>query len=226
MPIRSVREIEAQRAARAHSELCSQPRADPQALVTREGGSLAPDMSPADEIRGTVLSRLDAGGGSPPVKRKRGHAEKSENGKWLPTGSTGFAAPPVEHRFQKGNKGGGRKRKVSPSADDILRKHLDQKRKVRIDGRERMIETRELLVISTIKAALAGDRAASKYMLGEFSRLAPPPAPTDTVHSQGDLNASDALSLSEYREELLAELRANAELSGDDSGEADDDAVS
>ena len=150
---------------------------------------------------------------APPPKRKRGHAIKDEQGKFLPTGEgPGFANPPKEHQFRKGGSGGPGRPRGSVSFDTLIRKHLTKKRRVRVDGKDRVVTTGELIVMATMKDAAEGkSRDARKYVLGEMARTLPTQVDSQTVGAR-ELNASDALSLAEYeaelRRQLLAEIQA------------------
>lgn len=148
-----------------------------------------------------------------PAKR-RGHAVKDENGKWLPTGSgPGWCNPPVGSQFKKGGKGGPGRPKGSISHDRLMRKHLAQKRTVRVDGKETKIAAHELVVMTTVKAAAEGkDRDARKFVLAESARLFGEDKNAFDL-PVSELNASDALSLAELRreirEDVLRELGKN-----------------
>lgn len=160
---------------------------------------------------------LPAAASTEAKSRRRGHAVKDANGKWLPTGDgVGWCNPPEATRFEKGGKGGPGRPKGSVSHDTMLKKHLSQKRSVRVDGKEKKIAIRELVLMTTVKAAAEGkDRDARKYILQELARI------YAAGHESGasapaELTAADVLSLAEYeadlrrqgREELMRELSA------------------
>ena len=207
MPIRSVREIEAARRAREASTVHTAVAEGGETPKGGSGGGSGPSQPKAD----AAAAEHDKLGNSPlKSKRKRGHARKAKNRKWLPTGPNGFAAPPPEHRFKDGNCGGGRKAKVRPSTDDLYRKHLELKRKAKIGGEECTMEQRDLLIATTIRDALAGERASRKHTLDQMPRLYPSLPDKISAISPSEINAADALSLAEFREELIAEFRASA----------------
>ncbi len=147
---------------------------------------------------------------SPPQQR-RGHATKDDAGKWQPTSDylSGFAKPPVEHQFKPGGKGGPGRPKGSVSHDALMQKHLKQKREVSVGGRRQKLSTRELLVMSTVKAALEGkDKHARTYALASSERLYPSREGNDHAAATPAISASDALSLAEYEQEMREQIRA------------------
>lgn len=85
----------------------------------------------------------------------------------------------------------------------MLRKELGQKRPVRIDGKSQKLTVRQLLLKTTVKDALAGDKQSRRMILGEISRLYPPDVETVRQPSVAELNDSDALSLAELKAMLL-----------------------
>ena len=143
------------------------------------------------------------------IPRIRGHAQKDDSGKWQPTGEyeVGFGRPPADHRFKKGGAGGPGRPKGSRSHDSILREALSEKRPVRIDGQERNLPLRKLVVLKTVKDAAEGtDRHARKYVLDESARLFPE-AEIARATKPSDLNDSDALSLAEFEAEIRHRIR-------------------
>ena len=155
----------------------------------------------------------------PSPSPQRGHATRDESGKWQATGDydVGYCRPPEATRFKKGGKPGPGRPKGSVSHDTMVRRALDAKQTIRIDGKEKKLSRRELVVTRSILDAVAGkDRDARNYVLKESARLygAPIDAP-DTGGTEAALNASDALSLEEFiadlRENLRAEVRAELE---------------
>lgn len=148
-----------------------------------------------DEVHQTSSSTTSPGTSSSTTRRPHGHiADAAVDGssaepatakrpskkpnklaireKREPTGDyeVGWCRPPVEHRF-KGKPGPGRP-KGSVSQDTLLRKHLNQKRKIRVDGKERLVPMRELLVMTATKKAIEGDKELGA-MLAESLRLFP-----------------------------------------------------
>jgi hypothetical protein len=141
-----------------------------------------------------------------PQKRRRGHAVRNAAGKWQPTGPDGFANPPEDNKFKKNCAPGPGRPKGSHTHDTLLKRQLEKKRKVRLEGKDRSITTRELLLATTVKDAVEGkDRNARKYLLAEMQRLYP--GEVAGMISAQELNASDALSLAEYEAELREEIR-------------------
>lgn len=161
----------------------------------------------------------------PERKRRRGHAVKNEQGKFMPTSEgVGFASPPKEHQFKTGGPGGPGPKKWSVSFDTLIRKHLTTKRRVRIEGVDRKVSTAELILMTTIKDAAEGkSRDARKYVLAEMARAFPAQADSQAVGPR-EINDSDALSLAEYEAELRRQLLAEI-LAGkhdiEDAGEGD-----
>ena len=195
MPIISKREADARRAAKAERDRLAQRARTP--------GTEEP---PRNEV------------GERP-KRRRGHAKKGADGKWQPTAGypNGFARTSEENRFKPGCKPGPGRPKGSLSHDTMMKQALEKKRPIRIDGKERNVSTRELIILTTVKDAVEGkDRNARKHALAEMQRLYPA---DNTPHSTAaELNASDALSLAEFEAELRRQVREEIlrELDGSD----------
>jgi len=151
---------------------------------------------------------------APPIpkpKQRRGHAVRGENGKYQPTADylEGFARTPEHSRFKVGNKGGPGRPKGAASHDKLLAKHLSEKREVTIGGKRQKVANRELLIISTLKAALEGkDRHARAYVLAQTERIFRDQESAADAASAPALTASDALSIAEFEAELRAQLRA------------------
>ena len=160
----------------------------------------------------------------PAPTRRRGHAVKNAQGKFMPTGEgVGFASPPKEHRFN-GKPGPGRP-KNTLSYDTLIRKHLTKKRQIRAEGKDCVVSTAELIMMATIKDAAEGKgRDARRFALAEIARAFPAQNDSQAVGPR-ELNASDALSMAEFeaelRQQLLEEIRAgNHDLDASDEGEA------
>jgi hypothetical protein len=179
-----------------------------------------PSVAHADAERASPDA--DAPAASTRTKR-RGHAVKDEDGKWQPTGDYGhgFARTPEHSRFKPGGKGGPGRPKGSVSHDKLLAKHLSQKREVSLNGRRQQLTARELLIMTTVKAALEGkDKHARAYVLAQNERLFRSQENAEDLASASSLSSSDALSLAEFEEELRERLRA--ELKGErDAGEGE-----
>ncbi|WP_445192403.1 DUF5681 domain-containing protein [Sphingomonas sp. Tas61C01] len=157
MPFISVSEANARRAKAAAAAQVDQQNATPLPNSSNRDGEPNQSSEPSS---------------MQPAKR-RGHALKSDDGKWLPTGpGPGWCNPPLESRFQKGGRGEPGRPKGSVSHDRVMKKLLVQKRTVRVDGKETKIAAHELIVMTTVKAAAEGkDRDARKYVLSEAARL-------------------------------------------------------
>jgi hypothetical protein len=98
----------------------------------------------------------------------------SGEGKRQATGDypIGYCRPPERTQFKKGGKPGPGRPKGSLSHDTILKRQLEQKQRVRINGRERNLSFRELILTKAVMAAVDGkDRDARKYVLAESARL-------------------------------------------------------
>ena len=133
----------------------------------------------------------------PAPTRRRGHAIKNAQGKFLPTGEgVGFASPPKEHRFN-GKPGPGRP-KASLSHDAMVRKHLERKRKVRIDGKEKSVSLRELLIMTAHKQALEGKIKALTETLADSARLYPDLQSSSRNGGPPTLSAADRQLLDEH----------------------------
>lgn len=141
-------------------------------------------LPPAESRAGSSAAGADASGASPAPSegpsasqappRRRGHAQKSADGKWLPTGHKGFAAPPAEYQFKKGGRGGPGRPRGSVSTDTLWRKELEAKMTVRIDGKPVRLTSRELAIKAEIKDSHMGVRSARKAVLEAAHRLYQP----------------------------------------------------
>lgn len=108
----------------------------------------------------------------------------------------GYCRPPIEHQFN-GKPGPGRP-KGAVSQDKLMRKHLSQKRKVKVDGKELKVSMRELLIITTIKHALAGKKELGG-LLSEAFRLFPDGESIQNVAVEGGTpSAVDQQILDEF----------------------------
>lgn len=198
----------------------SQSSAPAEASVTAHLDNVTSDLD-QPQTQSQPLPQADV-----TTSRRRGHATRDERGKFEPAGDyqVGFARPPAQHRFAKGNRGGPGRPKRSISHDAMLRKELAQKRPVRIDGKSQILTLRELLLKTAVKDALAGDKQARRLLLAELARLYP--ADRENLHgpSTAELNASDALSLAEL-EAMLLGAHADMQTAGrdpQDHGEGSD----
>ena len=203
MPIVAKSELARRAAARA-------------AAITKNASAASPARESAPQAMPSVASaehvspNAEASAASTRATR-RGHAVKDENGKWQPTGDYGhgFARPPEHSRFEPGGKGGPGRPKGSVSHDKLLAKHLSQKREVSLNGQRQRLAARELVIMTTVKAALEGkDKHARAYVLAQNERLFRSPENAEDVASASMLSASDALSIAEFEEELRERLRA------------------
>lgn len=90
-----------------------------------------------------------------PPKRKRGHAQKDERGKYMPTGDypVGFGRAPVKNQFDGSRPGPGRP-KGSRSQASIEREELQKKREITENGVRIKLSHRELATKITVKNAL------------------------------------------------------------------------
>jgi hypothetical protein len=200
MPIVAKRIIEARAAAAAAAA----------AQVDQQNATPPPNAANLEDGKTSQSSALPPNGRA----KRRGHAVKDENGNWLPTGpGPGWCNPPVHSQYKKGGKGGPGRPKGSVNHDRVMRKHLAQRRNVRVGGKEMKIPAHELIVMAMVKAAAEGkDRDARKYALSEALRLSVDDR-NAAAQSASELNASDTLSLAELRREIrddvLRELGKN-----------------
>jgi hypothetical protein len=191
---------------------------DKMPIVRRKRPVIKEDLEPQDCGDGAATTTDQVATAHEPTldsiahsARPRSRAIKDETGKWQATGDyeVGFGRPPKATQFN-GKPGPGRP-KGTVSFDKLLRKHLTQKRNVRINGGERQVTNAELIIMTLVKDAVEGkDRGARKFALAEMARtLVPAEAGTRPLDQQ-HLNESDALSLAEFeqdlRERLLREL--------------------
>lgn len=131
---------------------------------------------------------------------------KSMREKRQPTGdyTVGYARPPVHSQFAPGNPGGGRK-KGSKSQATIMRKELDAKQQVRIDGRSVKLSQRQLAMKVFMKKAFEkSDPKLLKQVLDYADKLFP---------EKGD-DGSTASPLGDARldQQILGDLIAGLDL--------------
>ena len=121
----------------------------------------------------------------------KSHKRRPAREKRQPTGDyeRGYCRPPVEHQF-KGKPGPGRP-KGSLSHDTIVRRHYDQKRKIKVDGKEELVPVRELFVMTRVKHALEGKLAPLKEALAESARLYPDPQIAPAANDPTELSAAE-----------------------------------
>ena len=102
------------------------------------------------------------------------------------------------------------------SRDTLLRQELDAKRTVCIDGETRRIATRQLVIQTTVKDALTGDREARRMIWEAMGRPLPAEADVPELPLYQRLNANDALTLEEFEAEVRRRIMAEV------AGEAPD----
>ena len=120
-----------------------------------------------------------------------------------PTGdyTVGYARPPVHSQFVPGNRGGGRK-KGSKSQATIMRKELDAKKMVRIDGRSVKLSQRELAMkMFTKKAFENSDPKLLKLVLDYADKLFP--------EKEDSGSAANPLGDARLDQQILGELLAS-----------------
>ena len=175
--------------------------------------SSAPQWAPKDRLEEHVAvasepksAAMPDGSSTVPPKPKRGHAVKDRDGKWVPTGDyeVGFGRPPVAHQFN-GKPGPGRPRR-EVSHDHILRRHLEQKRKVRFDGQEKTMSVLELVIATTIKGALQGKDKPLRELRLEIARLFP-----ETVRTETGEGARNSASAAQIVDHFLSDLGAGSD---------------
>lgn len=163
--------------------------------------------SPPGQIPPAVVApeaQADWGKNEPqtPLSPKPGE-KRSDRQKRQPIGDhkVGYCRPPVEHQF-KGRPGPGRPR-GSLSHDTIMRRNLAQTRKVKIDGKVKVMPMREYLVMTQIKLAAEGKLAALKLILAESARLYPDRPVVETDHgSSAELTATDQAIIDWFADEI------------------------
>lgn len=166
----------------------------------------------------TAAAVLRSGPSGDPQPKRRTRAKNSRP-KCEPTGDydVGYCKPPVASRFD-GTPGPGRP-KGSRSHDGILRKKLEQKRKVRKDGKESTATVRELILDTMLAKALGErDKQSLFRLVDEIKRLYPE-MPMEAEHQP--LTERDALTLAEYEQEIRDRLAA--EKDGDADGDEFED---
>lgn len=210
MPIISVAEANRRRAARAAAAQLNAVKLKSEAAAQNAAIELpfhaATNARHADE---SDVAQHDQASTASKGKKRRGHATKDENGKYLPTADypEGFARPPEHSRFKPGGKPGPGRPKGSVSQEKILAKHLNQKREVTLDGKRQKLPTREILLMATVKAALEGkDKRARDYILAQGERLFAEKDNAVSALTAPALSASDQLSLAEFEAEMRAQI--------------------
>ena len=128
--------------------------------------------------------------------------------------AVGFARPPEHTRFKPNNPGGPGRRKGSRSQDAIMRKELDAKKTVRIDGRTVKMSHRELAAKLVVKKALEKEDPKLLLQLLSFSSLLFPEI------GQADPAAS-AASIRVRDQQILQELFAGLAMGEPDPNNAD-----
>ena len=77
----------------------------------------------------------------------------------------GYGKPPVHTRFKKGQSANPRGRpKRVPNPDDVLRKVLDRKINVKINGEKTAVPIRDALIHKVVELANSGDTRALKWL--------------------------------------------------------------
>lgn len=140
--------------------------------------------------------------GRPKKDKKTKRAKKADRLKKQPTGDyeTGYCRPPVEHRFDGSRAGPGRP-PGAVSQDTLLRKHLTEAHTVARNGTQTKAQTRELVLMLRVKAALSGDRRAQDYVLAEASRL------FAERRDATDRTPDEAVDMDEHDRAMLEALR-------------------
>ena len=89
---------------------------------------------------------------------------------------TGYARPPIEHRFKPGRSGNPKGRpKKRPSVPDLITKvFIDEKFTARINGKEERINGLEAALKALLARVVKGDVKAIKLVLGSVRDLPPP----------------------------------------------------
>lgn len=194
MPIRPIKP----QASRSSGSRTDAPRAEipsppPRRRPSPSGTTPAPEIAP--DVAAEPHRSLQRAPATAKSRKRRPTREKRQ-----PTGDyeRGYCRPPVEHQF-KGKPGPGRP-KGSLSHDAIVRRHYDQKRKIKVYGEEKLVPVRELIVMTHVKQALEGKLNPLKEAMAESARLYPHPQTTQAE--------SDATSLSAAEQELIDALIA------------------
>jgi hypothetical protein len=158
---------------------------------------------------------------SPAVSVHKTPTKLSNKKKRQPTGDypVGWCRAPAKHRFN-GKPGPGRP-KGSVSQDKLMRKHLNQKRKVKVDGKELKVSMRELLIITAFKQALAGKKELGG-LLSEAFRLFPDERSIQNVAAEGGVpSAVDQQILDEFFSKFglrQPEMKGSPPANGEDGG--------
>jgi len=82
------------------------------------------------------------------------------------TYEVGYGKPPKASRFKPGQSGNPKgRRKGSRNMRDIAREQLDQKHRVTVDGKVRVLTNREITVIAQVNKARKGDPKAFRELM-------------------------------------------------------------
>jgi hypothetical protein len=205
MPIRPIKSP----APEASEPAAPTPRSEVPSPSPRRRPSLSA-LPSTPEIAAEAGDRSSHQNGAKPADSRE---QKPKKKKKKPTGDydVGFCKTPIESRFKVGNPGGPGRKRGSLSQDTYLRKELDEKRTLRINGRERRLSTRELATKLLIEAALKKQEIKHlELVVAHARRLFPDAAPVD-VHDA-------ALPDAAFDEDILRQLFAGLSM-----GEPDPD---
>lgn len=163
-----------------------------------------------------------------PDKRGRG-----KQGGGDPTGdySVGYAKPPKEHQFKKGERSKNPRGRPKRSRVDRLTKILDQKITITEGGKPRRVPLSEALDIKLVRRALEGDLAAHKVLIkaqAMFAKFEAERAPTEAeVRKKIEEERQNAEVTAKLTKQLVDDINTTASwvkkriLVGDGKGRRD-----
>ena len=205
MPIVSIKELEARRAASLAATTDPASRANA-AAVSPAGPET--DRLPIRAVSARTSSLPPSGAASPTMSESDDvdadvEAEPS-------VGSVGYCRPPVASQFRKGDgrpRGPAKGSRRLKSLDAFYQKWLGQLTTARIGEKSMRITRAERLLLRQLEMAEKGDKRAIRDILERYDAIVPREESTNVV--QADLTAADLATLAIYRAEIEAELSCN-----------------
>lgn len=182
-----------------------------------------PSINPPRRIRSAPPGTASASAAPPPsevsarARRVRLKPPGAERKKCQPTGNhpIGYGRPPKHSQFKPNNPGGPGRPKGSRSQNSILRKELEAKQVVRIDGKGVKLSKRELATKMFITKAFEKGESKQLMQVIQFAQSLFPEA-TDSTAS-----APDAAATARFDQQLLQDFLAGLGMGQPVAGDRD-----
>jgi|GEM_PF-555311 len=100
----------------------------------------------------------------------------------------GYGKPPKASRFKKGKSGNSTGRPKGSTKASAIDRVLGRKVSVTVDGKRKMVDVSEAILLSLVGRAVRGDRAAARdaiRLIEKYERLAAAPASRSPPENQG-----------------------------------------